>query len=100
MKRILSDELEGTFVKVKVYPRLIHVLKTITRANLGAMPTRGRQLERKLGVLQQLLERLEMVRDSLHGYRIEVTFRGNWDALRDQASFICSPAGLERYVGR
>lgn len=99
VKREFTKDFFGSFRKVKVYPLLTHVLKTLTDVNLGFMPGTPSQLRSKLTALRELLRKLEARQEKLGGYRIEVTFCGEWDRMKEVASVICSPEGLIRYFG-
>ena len=87
-------------IKLKLYPVLIHAVKAANpRLDLSGFPKTGRQLMTRLGKISQLQAILARGEPELHGYRIEVSFKGRWQARYGYAVDLCSLRGLRRYVG-
>ena len=98
IKGIMAEGLNGHASKIKVYPLLTHALKKWTAVSFSAMPQTGRQLQRKLENLRAIKDVLRARAAELGGYRIEVTFTGVWEAIKENVEIWCTPYGLHGLV--
>ena len=88
----------GTRIKhIKVYPLLVHELKSMAGNLLRYAPTTVSSLDHKILAIKHLLKKLVARKDQLGGYRIEVTVQGQWENIQGPlAEYLLSPEGLGR----
>lgn len=84
--------------QVKIYPRLVHVLKALVRHRLNNVPATYEGLYKKLALLKGLYERLCRHHENLGGFRVEISLKGSWANTRLAAAALCCGRGLQRFV--
>ncbi|OCF70803.1 hypothetical protein I204_08550 [Kwoniella mangroviensis CBS 8886] len=100
---------QGRHLRIKVYPRPVHAIKSINSRLQGKCPQTLQSVKRKIVALNEMLQHLSTFKDmDLGGFRVELSLVA--PTLRDAVAFAMStpffmssiwlapPAGMEHYA--